>query len=245
MSGTLCLRNAASRLRAKTELGLCADGEAAFIAGHFYELDFDAISSVSLEEVDAVLDQDSLVLESESALLDALLGLGDAARASGVSCGFERLVRHVRPQHLDAANLEAYAERTRGFCPDVFDAIIGGLRAWLESCGWHLRPDGDRRFVSRDPECALHEGDPFNGVLAHLRSRCGGNVHTTRTVDVTASNTQGIRRCEQVTDHGWNNWWFSTNSSGSWLQLDFKERAVRPTGYSLMSDGDGREHQVK
>jgi len=110
----LSLGNAVSRLRTRTEFGMCADEEVAFLASHFHELDFDAISSLSFDEADAVLGHDSLVLESENALLDAVLGLDDGARASGGCCEFECLLRHVQPHNLDAAHLEAYAERARG-----------------------------------------------------------------------------------------------------------------------------------
>jgi len=232
----LGLGNAVSRLRTRTEFGMCADEEVAFLGAHFYELDFDAISSLSFDEVDAVLGHDSLVLESENALLDAVIGLDDGARASGGSCAFEGLLRHVRPQNLDAAHLDTYAERARGLSSDVFDAIIAGLRAWLESCGRPLRRDGGGRLVSQ--VFAFNEGDPFGGILAHLRSQCGGNVHATGIVDVTASST-GYNKCEQVTDHGWNDHWCSNNTPGSWLMFDFKGRSVRPAAYSLKSNAGG------
>jgi len=160
---SLCLGNAASRRRTRIEFWLCADEEVAFLAARFHALDFDAISALSFDEVDAVLGHNSLVLESENALLDVVIGLDDGVRASGEPYAFESLLRHVRPQDLDAAHLEVYAERTRGLSLHVFDAIIGGLRAWLVVCGGPPRRAGDGRFVSRDAEFTFKEGDPLGG----------------------------------------------------------------------------------
>jgi hypothetical protein len=44
--------------------------------------------------------------------------------------------------------------------------------------------------------------DRFGGIISHLRSFCGGNIHERGLVTITCSSTVK-NQCWQVFDHGW------------------------------------------
>ena len=63
-------------------------------------------------------------------------------------------------------------------------------------------------------------------------------------MNITASsNMRG--QCHQVTDHGWNNSWFTKNEPNSWICFDFKDKTVSLTKYSLKSDGWRWNHLIQ
>jgi hypothetical protein len=83
------------------------------------------------------------------------------------------------------------------------------------------------------------EGQEFGGILSHLRTECGGNVHEKGIVSITSSGeVPCAKRCWQVTDPDWRSWWYTRNAPNSWIQFDFKERTIHLDHYTLKSDTD-------
>jgi hypothetical protein len=85
---------------------------------------------------------------------------------------------------------------------------------------------------------------PFSGLIDHLTSICGGNVHERGVVEITCSST-GRNNCWQVANFDWNDYWHSSNSANSWIQFDFKNRDVSLTHYTLKSDGHNGHHLLQ
>jgi hypothetical protein len=95
--------------------------------------------------------------------------------------------------------------------------------------------------------------DPLEGIIAHLTSRCGGNVHDCGVVNVTSS-AEGRQRFPQydgksAADLKQDSLFISPNrprtaniphERNNWLCYDFKDRRIVPTHYSIRSEYNGK-----
>jgi hypothetical protein len=89
----------------------------------------------------------------------------------------------------------------------------------------------ESRKVMRLTDCEFN-GRPFAGILNHLSSLVNGNVHLAKVVVITASTTDHSEPYH-VADVGWNDLWFSENRADQWLMLDFGEKRVKVTHYTI------------
>ncbi len=81
-------------------------------------------------------------------------------------------------------------------------------------------------------EATVFKGQPFGGIIADLRSKCGGNVHEKGVVTITGSGNHS-NQPHQVADGNWQSGWMSKNERNSWIQFDFKDKSVCATHYTL------------
>ena len=85
----------------------------------------------------------------------------------------------------------------------------------------------------------------FKGIINHLRGNKKINISDEGIVSVTASSTEGSHYPKYVVDFD-NNEFFHSSSfypSKDWLQIDFKDKKIHPTHYSIQTpsnhdDGD-------
>ena len=77
---------------------------------------------------------------------------------------------------------------------------------------------------------------PLDGIISYLTRECGGNVHKTGAVDVTASSVifDGYKP-ENAVDFTTEAWFCSKDEQKPWICYDFKQRRVAPTSYSIRS----------
>jgi len=80
-------------------------------------------------------------------------------------------------------------------------------------------------------------GQSFYGIIAHLTVECDGNVHDKGVVCVTGkSRASDLHHERNAVDFGGSDGiYYSDDGPGQWLCLDFGERRVRLTHYSLAS----------
>lgn len=91
----------------------------------------------------------------------------------------------------------------------------------------------------------LFNGDnkkAFNGIIDHLSKECNWNVHTKGIVNVTASSAYLKHgKPENAVDLlGIKNYFQSNDDKNAWLQIDFKNKKVHPTHYSIKSRHEGK-----
>ena len=87
--------------------------------------------------------------------------------------------------------------------------------------------------VPRPGMFLFNDLDPLNGIIAHLTSQCGGNVHKKGVVAVTASSSKRDYGTHHVVNGKWGLGFVSKNKPNSWICLDFKKRRVVPTSYTI------------
>jgi hypothetical protein len=77
----------------------------------------------------------------------------------------------------------------------------------------------------------------LDGIIAHLTSICGGNVHDNGIISVSASseNGAGVLARNAVDLDNRSSCFQSSNVANSWLCYDFKQMEVTPTHYSILS----------
>jgi hypothetical protein len=140
--------------------------------------------------------------------------------------------------------------------PEWIDAFVSAisyssldLRLWSSVCR-RLRHrivlDSEERPIHRygDIVRTFDPSSPWSGVLSFLTSECGGNVHERGVVNITHSS-DCYNKCHQITDHGWNSYWYTNNYLRSWTQFDFKDSSICLTDYALKSDGFSSHHLLQ
>jgi hypothetical protein len=80
------------------------------------------------------------------------------------------------------------------------------------------------------------DGKSLDGIISHLTSKCGGNVHDNGVVTASSSSISGFHRPKNALDlQNRNSCFCSDNVADSWICLDFKNMEVTPTHYSILS----------
>lgn len=100
---------------------------------------------------------------------------------------------------------------------------------------------------------ATFSGDPFCGIMAHLREVSGGNPKETGAVDVTSPTESHeeypLRMLLEYTDCLDKCYWNFANRDPkpdeNWLRFDFKSRRISLTAYTMRSGGSSHPKSWK
>jgi hypothetical protein len=205
----LTLSNCLTRLRSKAELNIDCSSEIHFLASHFDELDPAILESLEFHELQEILSQESLIINTEDSLVEYLISRGP---------GFHKLLGHVRFEHLTVDSIDHFLKHVSNteFDTSIWSRICYRLRQQVV-----LDPkDVPRTRSGKDWSSRSfreNDGSPWSGIIAFLTGRCRGNVHTKDVVNITSSGSSSSGRCHQVDDHGWDSWWGSRLAPNSWL----------------------------
>ena len=232
------MSNVAHRMRIRSECHSDYKKELDFIASHFFEAKLDVLNSLNVSELESVLTNPLLKLESEDKLYETIVSLA-GEKGDDVLV----LLRHVQFEFLSEPKLGDFLDR---IFPNLVASVWVSLCECLHRfCG--LSAKASPRKASRycvQLETFTSANGAFNGIVHHLRDECGGNPHEKGVISITSSRSSR-NESHQLVDYGWNNYWVSVNSPNSFVQFDFKSRRVCLSQYSLMSDGDGSCHLLK
>ena len=257
------LSNVVDRLRTKREFHSDCKNELDFLASHFFEAGLDVVRRLSVSDLELVLTNPLLKLESEDQLYDTIVSLSSEHGESLLV-----LLRYVEFAFLSEPKLGEFLERYVEFAflsePKLGEFLERVFPCFVDSSVWLSVCECLRRFCGSKAKedlmkTARYQSAPvsssfgfetfssangaFNGIVQHLRGECGGNPHEKGMISITASST-GSRQCHHVVDYGWNNYWYSINEPYSFVQFDFKSRRVCLSGYSLKSHTGGGNFPV-
>ena len=229
----ISLSNLAYRFSRKREFHGDCKSELDFLASHFFEATLDVLRGLSVSELELVLTNPLLKLDTEDKLYDTIISLA-AEKGDEVLV----LLRHVEVAFLSQAKVGEFLDR---IFPDLVAHVWGTLSQGLRClCGLSTKASlmKDERY--RGVTFTSAKG-VFNGIVQHLRDECGGNPHEKGVISITASgNTRN--QCHRLVDYGWNDFWYTNDQPNSWVQFDFKSRRVCLSHYSLKSDGNSHHH---
>jgi hypothetical protein len=80
------------------------------------------------------------------------------------------------------------------------------------------------------------DGKSLDGIISHLTSKCGGNVHDKGVLTASSSGTSDGTHAKDALDlQNRGSYFVSANEADSWICLDFKNMEVTPTHYSILS----------
>ena len=89
------------------------------------------------------------------------------------------------------------------------------------------------RPVSPLDQFDFYEMQPLDGIITHLTSQCGGNVHKKKVVIVTASSTSEGEP-KGLVDFTADSTFSTKDKPNSWIRYDFKRWRVCPNAYTFM-----------
>ena len=220
--------NCVSRLRVKQSLGLDGSDEIEFIACKFSEFDASFVRSLSVNELEQVLEHGSLKLENENSLLDIILELSKSDEE------YYSLLRYIRFEFMDSDHVAAFMD---AIYPSRIDSVLWEslTRIVARNCNRFM---SDERYIDRGELFEYDSSSPLKGIFSHLREKCGGNPHSEGVIEVTASSTSW-KECYNVLDYGWNNYWETNDVPNSWIQFDMKDSRVSLASYTIKTKSAG------
>ena len=240
LDSDVSLWNVADRIRIKGESHSDYKNEINFLASHFSEVGIDVLRKLSISDLESVLVSPQLKLESHDQLYDIISSLaGD--------CGDDYLIllRHVQIKNLSESRRSQFLDQ---IFPDLVNAEV-----WNSLCECARHYDGSNKgepLANTGGHCCNESATlmkptlprfveftsangAFNGIVRHIRNRCGGNPHCMHELTITPSSWLGP--WERIIDYGWCSHWYSFNEPDSYVQFDFKSRRVCISQYSLKS----------
>ena len=246
LDGDISLSNVVDRIRIKSESHSDYTSELDFIASHFSEVGFDVLQSLRVGDLELVLANPLLKLESEDKLYDTIMLL---VRENGDD--YTVLLRCVEVTYLSESKVKEFLDR---IFPDMVDASVWASfsECVCRFCGLHANkslmdrtrshanhvtsmkesPRVARRYNLAYEEFTTANG-PFHGICRHLRDECAGNPDDKGVISISSQND----RPKWVVDYGSKQCWCSRNEPNSCVQFDFKSRRVCLSQYSIRSGG--------
>ena len=217
--------NLVERFHLRDEFHSNCQKESDYAASHFGELPTSVYADISLHNLEAIITNPLLKLDTEDQLFHMILTLmkehGDT---------YEVLLRYVQFAFLSPENLSSYLDMV---FPDLIDEYMWQtMRKYLlafciSRVKYTLEQEGRHRYEVYSPA-----GGPFVGIMANLRENCLGNPHEKGIIEISASSSYSGSPY-QVVNYGSNSYWYSSSSTDSWIQFDFKSRTVCLSGYSI------------
>jgi len=214
--------------------GVEISDEVEFIASHISEC------SEYLDDLDDSVLSDILVslslrLLAEDWLCDFIISRCGKSRKSFA------LFEFVHFSMLSHAGISQFAL----FAEDFLDRLTASI--WRNLSGRLVLPVST--VVSKSAFSRYEIGSfafaverPFEGIISHLTRTFGRNVHNLGIVSVMASSTKDDKpenAARNALDLATDSFFYSADSPGQWLCLDFGSLRVTPTHYSLKSNVNG------
>jgi hypothetical protein len=218
----LSLSNVIDRLILKSTHKCDISNELKLVSLSLNELSLDSLRRLDSTLFESIVSSAFLRIDSEDFLLNLLCSLGHFELLGYVECiflsvsGIDALLNYLSLSSLNCV---------------VWDSLCRRLRCKI---------DFSNVDVNRGHFCGLFRftDQPFCGILSHVTSVCGGNVHEREIVEMTCS-LSSRSDCWRVADHSWTDYWYSNNEANSWICFNFKSRHLQLQHYTLKSSKSG------
>jgi hypothetical protein len=223
LSGTMTTSNILERLHFGSGSRELSFVEVEHLAAHFWQFDQIIFNEFNLDQLQQILSQDCLELQSDDQLCDFILWHLDSDRE------YFRLFDFVQFEFMSVPAMSRFTETVR----DKYDLLTPSL--------WQSMLNRLTHSVSsQSPSSRLHwesfpfeSESPLKGIIAELTRRCEGIVHDQGLVSVTASSTERNYFPKHVVDFSSDTVFGSGNRKDAWLCFDFRQFRIRATHYSL------------
>jgi hypothetical protein len=203
--------------------------EIEFIASHFDEMS----NSLALTDfclIDAVLSHWSLKIKSEDSLYDFIFS------QIQTEPDFFELFAHVQFEFLSVSRVEKFCSMISESIGRMTFSIWTGLsRRIVLSVSPDYSNDRVESHSHRVSKFDPSNSARFEGIIAHLTKRCGGNVHDHNIVTISADHEQPGSPGKYAADLATSTEFCSRNAPNQWICYDFKTMLIEPTHYSIRS----------
>lgn len=199
------------------------------IASNISTENIERIRKLPLKMIYSILRNDHFNIEDEDLLIDMINEL--------VSCmeDDQELSDNELYETVDLTKLSE--NKFREFL-STFDYTKMTGTIWKNLCECFFTTRKDQNTFEYDGDTSHR----FAGIISHLRGNRQTNISDEGIVSVTASSTENPHYAKYAVDFD-SDEFFHSDSKFDWLQIDFKDKKIRPTHYSIKtpsnhSDGD-------
>jgi hypothetical protein len=227
---------------------ICEDlsSEIDFLALHFFEISSSDLSSLSHSALMEVVRHADLKVSGEDSLFEFIY-----ERLSSDSRFFD-VLQFVRFEFISAANFGKFFDLVcslfDGFTISHWESLRS--RLLLPVCPPPPPPSSRPNVRSSQPSRAFpYRSSPLDGIISHLTSKFGGNVHDRNVVTITANRAYDDHpyyAAKNVADLGTNSHFHSPNEANQSISFDFRNLTIAPTHYSLrVNNSDRNSYHLK
>lgn len=214
-------------IQLKKNMHLDYSNEIKFAAMNFADFTIDQLREFTVEDLDLILTNENLSLESENDLFDVIMQLADLDKK------YTCLLEHVTLELLDESS--AISQFVNLVFPEnVNQRIWEKISCFMTSRAAIQSSAEPGKKVSQNSKYTAKytSSYPMRGIITRLTEEFGNPV-TSGKIKITAS-TQS-HNCHKVIEYGSGNVWFTSNAKNQWLQFDFNYKKIILTGYSIKS----------
>ena len=224
---SISANNVFDRIEEKQKLGASIEDEVDFLALHMDDVflenvpqSFRRFSGLGLDVCMSILSNPNLYVKKQDNLLALIQACGEE---------FNDLLEKVDFVLVSPDQMSKFLNDF-----DIDTMTPGTWHALLQRLICQVRPGA----AAADVGATLipWAGENFKGIVASLRTQCGGNPHLQGKIEITASS-DGINKCYQIVDYGWGQSWQTDNkqSSEAFVTFNFKAMKVSVSGYTIKS----------
>jgi hypothetical protein len=228
---TVTIANVFARLHDCDFFSLSPQPLIEFAASHFFELTSSTSLDLPLRTFVEILSHPSLQLATEDSLYDII------SLRFEVDAEYVALIEYMRIEYLSADRISALIH----WLSNHFDQFNLGVWTSLSN-RLKCQPAGlapNPRVKCRGVLHELKRDSPFQGIIASLTHRYGGNVDDRGIVTVSGTADRGCNTqyaAKNAVDFSTTNGFYSGNESNDQsICYNFNNRLVRPTHYSVNS----------
>jgi hypothetical protein len=227
----LSTANMCQRFRVQHRFGGDFSESLVYVSSHFADISTDAIQEFTVDEMELILRNASLVAKSEDSLYEMI-----SARFEFDPCWFY-LLEWIRFEFLSVASITHFIEWTNSHSFELKPGIWSRICSRLAN---DVRQTVRPRFpLSTLTYCGFTPKSALNGIIAHMTLQAGGNVSDHGLVVITAKSLYGAGyEAKKVADLTADSKFYSQNEPGQWVCYDFKDRRVEVCHYAIRSQFD-------
>ncbi|KAH0790405.1 F5/8 type C domain containing protein [Histomonas meleagridis] len=196
------------------------------------EVSSDLVKSIDPNILYQILTNENLKVKSESALLDVILDLIDYDKEGNLflldAIHFENISNDKMQRFIKTVTFEDIS-------PKVWDSLCQRM---LMEAGTTLSTEtskSDNSISSEIMEFPFEK--PFEGIIAYLTKKFGGNVNEKGVVLISAETSlkSPNRQPPIVADFASSHYYLSLNSKVNWIKFHFVNFSVTISAYTLKS----------
>jgi hypothetical protein len=204
--------------------------EIAFVASHFHDFSKSELSDLNLSILSEIVSSNDLKIASEDQLYEVLWDFVDQDRSNF------NLLSFVRFEYLSSSTIRRFIDSVSSFL-DLFNSSIWSRLSSRLLLGVSTEVPNDRVAVSevRSQRFSPTSDSPLNGIISHLTSKYGRNIHDQGVVIASASSTNGNPAKYVLDLQNHSSCFQSHNEANGWICIDFKDMCIIPTHYSILS----------
>jgi hypothetical protein len=228
MGPNITFDNVSGLIHLKSNANLGIEPEIEFLAQNFVGCSMEFLTSVDFDIMCQILSHPSLTVLNEDHLCEFVLS------RIGRDESQIPLLEFVMIEFLSSETLAKVLSYLEQVSPTLNRAIWDQITLRLKRTG-PQRPATKSRYarparVMAKLDCQL----PFVGIIDMLTRSCGGNVHDKGIVTITPSGGRyAAMSCDAIVDYSRDSNFSSLASANEWICFDFKEKTVKPNGYSI------------